>query len=159
MNQGSGAFAEAAAAHGLDSLRDGRGLAISDFDGDGDLDLIINNYNAAPHYFLNGAARGHWLKVRLRGRESNRDGVGAVVRLEAGGRRQMRVVTAGESYASEHSFTCHFGLGEVEQVETLEVLWPRGRVQKLSRIPVDRQLLLDELDADHPVAAQGGGVR
>src|SRR6516162_5412976 len=101
---GDGTFAEAASAYGIDSLRDGRGLAVSDFDGDGGLDFIINNYNAAAQYFVNRVPhRGHWLRTRLRGRTSNRDGIGAIIRVRTGDRRQMRVITAGDGYASQYS--------------------------------------------------------
>lgn len=143
---GDGTFVEAATPYGLDSLRDGRGLAVSDFDGDGDLDFIVNNYNAPAHYFANEAAHGHWLRVRLRGREDNREGIGAIVRARAGDRRQMRVVSAGEGYASQISRVAHFGLGEAAVVDELEVTWPRGRRQVFRGVPADRVIEVDEGD-------------
>ena len=151
---GDGSFVEAATPFGLDSLSDGRGIAASDFDGDGDLDFIINNYNRPAHYFVNELPRRHWLRVRLRGRESNRDGIGATIRVRTGDRLQTRVVTAGDGYASQFSRVAHFGLGDSEVVDVLEVTWPGGegsrgrgsreRVQRFHHIGVDRLIEIDE---------------
>src|SRR5207302_322744 len=136
---GDGTFVEAATPYGLDSLRDGRGLAVSDFDGDGGLDFIINNYNAPAQYFVNHVPnRGHWLRVRLRGRQSNRDGIGAIIRARAGDLRMMRVVTAGDGYASQYSRVAHFGLGDATAVDELSVMWPSGVEQKFKGVGVDR---------------------
>lgn len=151
---GHAGFVEAAAPYGLDSLGDGRGLGISDFDGDGDQDLVINNYLSKAQYFVNQVADGHWLQVRLRGRESNRDGVGAILRIETGDgkqsgsrrqmRRQMRVVTAGDGYASQYSRVAHFGLGDDAVIDRLEVTWPLGKVQEFRDVEADRLIEVDE---------------
>lgn len=145
VNMGDGSFVEAAAAYGLNSLRDGRGLAVSDFDSDGDLDLVINNYHDKAHYFVNQVARGHWLKVKLTGSESNRDAIGAQVRVRLKDQWLTRVVSAGDGYASQYSKTLHFGLGSLETVPELEVRWPSGQVQKLGPTSADRLLELKEL--------------
>jgi hypothetical protein len=142
-----GTFVEAATPYGLDSLRDGRGLAVSDFDGDGGLDFIINNYNAPAHYFVNRVPnRGHWLRVRLRGHESNREGIGAIIRVRTGEHRQMRVVTAGDGYASQYSRIAHFGLGDATVIEELEVTWPNGKCTKQTfhNIAGDHFIEIDE---------------
>ena len=154
VNRGDGTFTEAAAPYGLDSLSDGRGLAISDFDGDGDLDLVVNNYNGRAQYFVNQVADGHWLRVRLRGRENNRDGVGAIVRITSGDQQQMRIVTAGESYASQHSRVIHLGLGEASVVDRLEVTWPLGQRQEFVAVAADRLIEIDE--ASHEVRTVRG---
>ena len=131
---GDGRFAEAAAPYGLDSLRDARGLAVSDFDGDGDLDFILNNYNAPTQYFVNRAASGHWLRER----ESNRDGIGAIVRVRAGSLRQMRVITAGDGYASQYSRLAHFGLGGNSIIDEFQIAWPSGKQQSFRLVPAGR---------------------
>lgn len=106
--------------------------------------MVINNYKGAAQYMVNQAASGHWLQVRLRGRQSNRDGVGAIVRVRIGELRQMRVVTAGESYASQFSRVVHFGLGNTDVVERLEILWPSGVRQEWSQLAADRLIEIDE---------------
>ena len=150
LNMGDGTFVESARAVGLADRRDARGLAVSDFDGDGDLDFIVNNYRARPGYYVNQAAAGHWLRVRLEGRESNRDGVGAVVFARTGDVRQMRVVTAGESYASQFSRTVHFGLAGAERVDELEIRWPSGVTQRLHDVVADRVLVVEERSTPAP---------
>ena len=140
-----GTFTEAATPYGLDSLRDGRGLAVSDFDGDGGLDFIVNNYNAPARYFVNRVPnRGHWLRIRLRGHQSNRDGIGAIIRARAGDLKMMRVVTAGDGYASQYSRIAHFGLGKTSAIEELEVTWPSGKHQVFRHVSADRLIEIDE---------------
>jgi hypothetical protein len=149
INMGDGTYTEAASAYGLDSLRDGRGLAVSDFDDDGDLDLIVSNYQTPAHYFVNQCAFGHWLKVRLCGRENNRDGIGAIVRVRTGDRRQMRVITAGDGYASQNSRVAHFGLGNAAIIDELEVIWPSGARQSFTEMPANRLIEIDEGITEH----------
>ena len=128
---------------GADAPRDARGMASFDYDGDGDLDIIINHNPgdtgdpeaARPTLLRNevGAAR-NWLAVELEGRKSNRDGIGAVVQLEAGGLRQMRHASAGSAYASQSSGKLYFGLGAESKIDTLTVRWPAGTVDEFRDI-------------------------
>ena len=141
---GGGRFEEAAVAYGMDSIRDGRGMAVSDFDGDGDLDIVLTTYGAQAHYFVNNSSRGHWLQIDLVGIESNRDAVGAIVRIATGDRRQMRVVSAGDAYASQFSHRVHFGLGDAEQIDELEILWPSGLRQRLTDLGANRRIRIVE---------------
>ena len=127
---------------GADAPRDARGMASFDYDGDGDLDIIINHNPgdtgdpeaARPTLLRNevGAAR-NWLAVELEGRKSNRDGIGAVVQLEAGGLRQMRHASAGSAYASQSSGKLYFGLGAESKIDTLTVRWPAGDRRRVPR--------------------------
>ena len=119
-------------------------MAKADFDRDGDVDLIITNYKDRAHYYVNQVAKGHWLQIRLRGRQSNRDGVGSIIRISAGDDRQMRVVSAGDGYASQFSRVAHFGLGENEVIEELEVLWPNGKKQIFEGVLADQMIEIDE---------------
>ena len=144
VNMGDGSFVEAATPLGVDSLRDGRGLAVSDFDADGDLDFVVSNYNAPANYYVNNVAHGHWLRVRLRGRTNNRDGIGAVLRVRTPAGWQVRVITAGDGYASQYSRVAHFGLGKADVADELEVIWPNGRRQEFRDVAADRLIEIDE---------------
>ena len=119
-------------------------MAKADFDRDGDVDLIITNYKARAQYYVNQVARGHWLQVRLRGRKNNRDGIGAIIRVRCGENLQLRVISAGDGYASQFSRVAHFGIGENEQIDELEVSWPNGAKQFFKGIPADRMVEIDE---------------
>jgi hypothetical protein len=90
------------------------------------------------------AGSGHWLAVRLQGRRSNRDGIGALVRLTAGGVTQRRFVSGSGSYLSASDLPAHFGLGAARRVDRLEVIWPSGARQIRQNVPADRVLTVRE---------------
>ncbi len=132
-NLGDGTFKESAAAVGLDNDLDGRGIAMGDFDNDGLLDLYQANANqpALLHHNRTSGA-GSWLEIKLVGTESNRDGVGARVTVSAGGESYMREVNCGNAYAGQSSTRLHFGLGAAKRVDSVEIRWPSGLVEKLA---------------------------
>lgn len=132
-------FVDHAARHGVDSIRDGRGVAVADFDNDGRLDMFVANANAAPFLYRNVAPpTGHWAQFVLEGRKSNRGGVGAQVRVTAGGRTQLRMVDGGNSFAAQSTSRVHVGLSSATTIDSLEVRWPSGLRQTFQKLPVDR---------------------
>ncbi len=130
-------------------------MAKADFDRDGDVDMIITNYKAPTHYYVNNVAKGHWLQVRLRGRENNRDGVGAIIRIRTGEDKQLRIISAGDGYASQFSRVAHFGIGENERIDELEVSWPNGKKQLFKGIPADQMIEIDENESQVLLVKKG----
>jgi len=122
----------------------GRGLAAGDIDNDGDLDLLVTNNGQTADLLRNDGANGHALLVRLIGTQSNRDGIGARLRLTAARRTQMREVKAGSSYLGQNDLRQHFGLGEGTRAERLEVRWPSGRVDVVQDLPADQIISVRE---------------
>jgi hypothetical protein len=123
----------------------GRGSASGDFDNDGDLDLLVLNLNDRPRLLRNDIGnRNHWLELRLVGTASNRDAVGARVRLTAGGHTQLRDVRTSSGYLSQSDPRLHFGLGSSAVVDRIEISWPSGTVQNLRKIDADRLLTVVE---------------
>ena len=117
---------------GSDGVKDSRGVGLADFNGDGRLDMVINNNNETPILYLNNLKKsGNAVELKLVGTRSNRDAIGACVRLTANGKTMMRQVEAGSGYASESMLPVHFGLGDADRIEAVEICWPSGLVQRI----------------------------
>ena len=122
-----------------------RGVSFGDFDDDGDIDVLIANNNGAPTLLRNdGGNRNHWIKLRLIGKASNRDGIGAKVTVVAGGLVQSDQLRGGGSYLAAHDPRLHFGLGREDRIDCIEIKWPSGRLQKLSNVKGDQIITVRE---------------
>jgi hypothetical protein len=121
-----------------------RGAAYADFDHDGDLDVLISTNNGPAVLLRNdGGNRNHWLSVRLAGTKSNRDGIGAVVRVESAVGKQWNTVHSGSSYCSQSDLALTFGLGG-DASANLEVVWPSGAKQQFRGVKANQRVLIDE---------------
>ena len=133
------------AGEALELLEVSRGAAFGDYDNDGDIDVLISN-NEGPVRLLRNQACGdrHWLSVELVGRRTDRNAIGAVVRLEVGTRHQQRTVQPAYSYSSSNDPRLHFGLGAAKTVERLTVRWPDGRLEEYANVAADQFLVFEE---------------
>jgi enediyne biosynthesis protein E4 len=123
----------------------GRGLAMGDLNNDGKIDLVVTTNDGPAYVIRNDTASGnHWLLLNLVGHTSNRDGIGAVVKLRTKNGNQYRTVTTGSSYLSSSDKRVHFGLGKESTAETVEIDWPSGIVQLLKNVRADQVLRVDE---------------
>jgi enediyne biosynthesis protein E4 len=150
---GDGGFSDITQAAGIANVRDDGyllpswGNLLVDLTGDGALDVVICNHSTSwmqggIRLFRNPGTRHHWAAFKLRGTVSNRDGVGAVVRLFAAGKVQMRAITVGGWGGSP--LPAHFGLGEEAAIDRIEIDWPSGRHQVVTHPPIDRMTVIDE---------------
>jgi len=146
-NNGNGTFEEVGESSGeaMKKKYGGRGAAFGDFDNDGDIDVLVNNIDAAPTLLRNdGGNQLNWLEILLVGTRSNRDAIGARLTLQAGSLRMIREIKAGGSFMSTSDRRAHFGLGKARTVDTLEIRWPSGAVETLRNLPVNRILTYKE---------------
>ncbi|MGA9043000.1 MAG: CRTAC1 family protein [Terriglobales bacterium] len=146
-NLGAGKFQEVTQSLGdvFKSPKVARGAAYADIDNDGALDLLVTTNGGRAYLFHNEGTTGHSLRIKLQGTQSNRDGIGAVVRLTSGNSdKQSKMLRSGSSYLSQSELVLTFGLGESTKADALEVQWPSGHVDKLSNINAGQTVSIQE---------------
>ena len=148
-NDGTGHFREAGKRLSpyFREARTGRGAAVWDYDDDGDLDVIVSHIDLRGTAALlrnDGGNRNHWLGMTLVGQRGPASAIGAVVTVEAGGRRQVKVNQWATSYLSSHDPRLHFGLGRVRRVDRLEIRWPDGVTETHHDLGADRYLRVEQ---------------
>ncbi len=149
-NSGKGTFQDIARAAGVEpppggpqmgivfkgkaAVRSSRSAATLDFDGDGRLDVVVNNFNDRCWLWRNVSPEGTWCRIRLKETRGHRDAIGALVRLTAGGRTRTMMVQAAGGYLAQSSNILHFGLGGAKTVEKVEIRWPGGNLQTVTDV-------------------------
>jgi hypothetical protein len=146
-NQGGGRFDDVSAQVGIDFVRPNvaRGAAYGDYDRDGDLDILLTN-NQGPARLLrnDGGNARNWLSIRTRGVRSNRDGIGAVVRIESASGKQWSTVRSGSSYLSQSDLAVTFGLGSDKTVSAIDVEWPSGAKDHVANVGANQFVTIEE---------------
>jgi enediyne biosynthesis protein E4 len=133
LNQGDGKFHDVASqvGGGFESPKVGRGLAFADFDRDGDLDILMTTNNGPAHLYRNDqTANPRSIRFHLRGTKSNRDAIGASVRIFHEGQVQARIVRGGSSYLSQSELPVTFGIGSRDKIDRVVIDWPSGRTEE-----------------------------
>jgi hypothetical protein len=146
-NEGNGKFIETTkvAGSGFETPYVGRGVAFADFDNDGFMDVIVANNGDPPLLLHNSGGNGnHFLNFKLVGTKSNRDAMGARIRVVAGGLSQIREIAGGGSYLSQSDLRANFGLAKTSRVESVEVTWPSGQRQLFRNVEPDKFYLIEE---------------
>lgn len=146
-NDGGGRFELSTSETGPDMAAPivARGAAYADYDGDGDLDVLVTTNDGPAKLLRNdGANANNYLRVRLRGSKSNRDGLGTEITLMSASGRQVQVIRGGSSYCSQSETVATFGLGRDTEVESLEVRWPSGTVDAFSNVEAAREVTVVE---------------
>ncbi len=141
INDGKGKFREAGeeAGGGFSLPKVGRGLAVGDFDRDGDQDILMTTNNGPAYLFRNDQTAGNRsIRFRLIGTKSNRDAIGARVKLFSGGVMQTRMVRSGSSYLSQSEMPATFGLGKRDKIESVVIDWPSGRSEEYKNLASGR---------------------
>ena len=145
-NLGDGRFANVLSeTDGLALEKVSRGAAIGDYDNDGDLDILVTNCNQRPDLLQNSVGnRNNWIQIQVVGEKSNRSGIGAKIKVVTGAHVQYWEVQSGGSYLSFHDLRAHFGVGQAEQIDLLEIRWLNGHTDRGTHLPVNRRFIAVE---------------
>jgi hypothetical protein len=149
-NLGKGRFEEVTNQMGsaFNAPRVGRGAAYADVFNDGRLDLLLSTNGGPAYLFRNevqpGAASNHSLRFKLVGIKSNRDGIGAVVRLVSGGEAQTQMLRSGSSFLSSSELVLTFGLAQHDKADAIEIRWPSGQLDRLTNVAAGQTITVTE---------------
>jgi hypothetical protein len=146
-NESNGKFVETTklAGSGFQTPYVGRGVAFADLDNDGFLDVVVANNGDPPLLLQNGGGNGsHFINFKLIGTKSNRDAMGARIKILGGGISQIREIAGGGSYLSQSDLRTNFGLGKTNRLESVEVNWPSGQRQLFRNVEADKFYLIEE---------------
>jgi len=141
FNQGDGTFCDASDQSGLAILepRVSRGLAVGDLFNDGNVDIVVEDLEGSPMILRNRGLPGrHWVSFELAGTKSNRLAIGARVKIVAGGMTQTEEIHSGGSYLSQNDLRVHFGVGSASMIDTVEIRWPSGALERLQNLRADK---------------------
>ena len=146
-NTGRGGFSDISSqsGSGMRVRLSSRGAAFDDLDNDGDMDCVILNSRAQPTLLRNDTdGSGHWLHIQLKGKETNRDGIGARVTLKAGPLKLVDEVHSGRSYQSHYGTRLHFGIGPIKTIDQIEVRWIGGSTDRYTNLQAAQIITLEE---------------
>ncbi|MGH9407670.1 MAG: FG-GAP-like repeat-containing protein [Terriglobia bacterium] len=145
-NHRDGTFSDVSGAAGLDCIDDSRSFALADIDNDGRQELIVKNRTGPQVRIFRNVTPGlgHSISIKLTGRETNRDAIGASITIYSAGRRQTKFVQAGSGFLAQHSKQIFFGLGDSKQPVSVTVRWPNGKTQQFENAPPGHCLTIEE---------------
>ena len=156
LNDGTAKFTELkgeAAGPAMSHKAAHRGAAFGDIDEDGDIDVVVTRMFERLAFYRNDLPAGnHWIHIRLVGTRSNRDAIGARVYLEAGGKKWMKERHGGGSFESSNDPRLHIGLGGISKIDSIEIRWPSGLVEKKTGVPIDQTVTFVEPEAASPAS-------
>jgi enediyne biosynthesis protein E4 len=145
-NLGNGKFTEVTQRMGAEFARPrvARGAAYADIDNDGDLDLVMTTNGGPAQLFRNDTKDNQSLRIKLEGTKSNRDGIGAIVRVQSGSGQESLMLRSGSSYLSQSELVLTFGLGNAAKADRIEIEWPSGQRDTLQDIPAGQIIIVRE---------------